>query len=199
MECLHTKWTRWYSARLSDYIWLYCGGLLNVGIYDSNGGIEQIDLATDTVVNTLTRASLGEGRVSGVACDQSTDTLYVTFYQDEEPIKKYNMNSGIFLSDISTQTHNLPSDRIWWDAIDYANGELIVGHGLGQSGSNVIGGGYSVITTSGAITSQVNSNAQGSSLPRSNGLELVGYLVKQVAPLDTVVSTTLTLQVKIPS
>lgn len=142
----------------------YCGGLLNVGIYDSNGGIEQIDLVTDTVVNTLTRASLGEGRVSGVACDQSTDTLYVTFYQDEEPIKKYNMNSGTFLADISTQTHNLPSDRIWWDAIDYANGELIVGHGLGQSGSNVIGGGYSVITTSGAITSQVNSNAQGSSV-----------------------------------
>ena len=142
----------------------YCGGLLNVGIYDSNGGVEQIDLATDAVVNTLTRASLGEGRVSGVACDQSTDTLYITFYQDEEPIKKYNMNSGIFLSDISTQTHNLPSDRIWWDAIDYANGELIVGHGLGQSGSNVIGGGYSVITTSGSITSQVNSNAQGSSV-----------------------------------
>ena len=142
----------------------YCGGLLNVGIYDSNGGIEQIDLSNDVIVNTLTRASLGDGRVSGVACDQSTDTLYVTFYQDEEPIKIYDMNGGVFLSDITTQTHNLPSDRIWWDAIDYANGELIVGHGLGQSGTNVIGGGYSVITTTGAITSQVNSNAEGSSV-----------------------------------
>ena len=142
----------------------YCGDLLNVGIYDSNGGIEQIDLATSTIVNTLTRASLGEGRVSGVACDDSTDTLYVTFYEDEEPIKKYNMNTGLWLADITTQTHNLPSDRIWWDAIGYANGELIVGHGLGQSGPNTIGGGYSVISTSGAITSQVNSNAQGSSV-----------------------------------
>ena len=142
----------------------YCGGLLNVGIYDSNGGIEQIDLASDTIVNTLTQASLGEGRVSGVACDQSTDTLYITFYSDEEPIKKYSMSSGLFLADITTQTHNLPSDRIWWDAIDYGNGELIVGHGLGQSGPNVIGGGYSIITTTGAITSQVNSNVEGSSV-----------------------------------
>ena len=74
------------------------------------------------------------------------------------------MNSGLFLSDITTQTHNLPSDRIWWDAIDYANGELIVGHGLGQSGPNVIVADISVITTTGAITSQVNSNAQGSSV-----------------------------------
>ena len=142
----------------------YCGGLLSVGIYDSNGGIEQIDLGSSTVVNTLTQATLGQGEVSGVACDDSTDTLYVTFYEDEEPIRKYDMNSGLWLADITTQTHNLPSDRIWWDAIDYANGELIVGHGLGQSGPNVIGGGYSVVTTSGAITSQVNSNAQGSSV-----------------------------------
>ncbi len=142
----------------------YCGNLLNVGIYNNNGGIEQLDLSTSTIVNTLTQASLGQGEVSGVACDDSTDTLYVTFYEDEEPIKKYNMNTGLFLSDITTQTHNLPSDRVWWDAIDYANGELIIGHGLGQSGTNVIGGGYSVITTTGAITSQVNSNAQGSSV-----------------------------------
>ncbi len=142
----------------------YCGSLLNIGIYNNNGGIEQLDLTTSTIVNTLTQASLGQGEVSGVACDDSTDTLYVTFYEDEEPIRKYDMNSGLFLSDITTQTHNLPSDRIWWDAVDYANGELIVGHGLGQSGTNVIGGGYSVITTTGAITSQVNSNAQGSSV-----------------------------------
>ena len=142
----------------------YCGGLLNVGIYNSNGGIEQLDLTTSTIVNTLTQASLGQGEVSGVACDDSTDTLYITFYEDEEPIRKYNMNSGLFLADITTQTHNLPSDRVWWDAIDYASGELIIGHGLGQSGPNVIGGGYSIITTSGAITSQVNSNAQGSSV-----------------------------------
>ena len=142
----------------------YCGGLLNVGIYNSNGGIEQLDLTTGTIVNTLTQASLGQGEVSGVACDDSTDTLYITFYEDEEPIRKYNMNSGLFLADITTQTHNLPSDRVWWDAIDYASGELIIGHGLGQSGPNVIGGGYSIITTSGAITSQVNSNAQGSSV-----------------------------------
>ena len=32
-----------------------------MGIYDSNGGVEQIDLPNSTIVNTLTRASLGEG------------------------------------------------------------------------------------------------------------------------------------------
>lgn len=141
-----------------------CGGLVNVGIYDSNGGIEQLDLATSTISGTFTRATLGEGRVSGVACDTSTDTMYVAFYSDEEPIKKYSFTSGQWLPDITTQTHNLPSDRIWWDSIGYAAGKLVVGHGLGQQGSNVIGGGYSVITTSGASTSQVNFNGQGSSI-----------------------------------
>ncbi|MDP6333896.1 MAG: fibronectin type III domain-containing protein [Candidatus Poseidoniaceae archaeon] len=141
-----------------------CGGVLNVGIYDSNGGIEQLDLATSTITGTFTRATLGEGRVSGVACDTSTDTMYVAFYSDEEPIKKYSFTSGQWLPDITTQTHNLPSDRIWWDAIDYAAGKLVLGHGLGQQGSNVIGGGYSVITTSGASTSQVNFNGRGSSV-----------------------------------
>ncbi len=141
-----------------------CGGVLNIGIYDSNGGIEQLDLATSTITGTFTRATLGEGRVAGVACDTTTDTLYVAFYSDEEPIKKYSFTSGQWLPDITTQTHNLPSDRIWWDAIGYAAGKLVVGHGLGQQGSNVIGGGYSVITTSGASTSQVNFNGQGSSI-----------------------------------
>ena len=141
-----------------------CGGLVNVGIYDANGGIEQLDLASSTITGTFTRATLGEGRVSGVACDTSTDTMYVTFYSDEEPIKKYSFTSGQWLPDITTQTHNLPSDRIWWDSIGYAAGKLVVGHGLGQEGSNVIGGGYSVITTSGASTSQVNFNGQGSSI-----------------------------------
>ena len=141
-----------------------CGGVLNVGIYDADGGIEQLDLATSTITGTFTRATLGEGRVSGVACDTSTDTLYVAFYSDEEPIKKYSFSSSQWLPDITTQTHNLPSDRIWWDAIGYDSGKLIVGHGLGQEGSNVIGGGYSLITTSGASTSQVNFNGQGSSV-----------------------------------
>ncbi len=141
-----------------------CGGLLNIGIYSSDGGVEQLDLTTSTIVNTFTQVSLGDGSVSGVACDASTGTLYVTFYEDEEPIKKYNTNTGQWMADITTQTHNLPSDRIWWDAIEYNSGKLIVGHGLGQSGPNIIGGGFSVITTSGSITSQVNSDGQGSSI-----------------------------------
>ena len=51
---------RGYPITMSE-----CGGLLNVGIYDSNGGVEQIDLPNSTIVNTLTRASLGEGRRFG--------------------------------------------------------------------------------------------------------------------------------------
>jgi hypothetical protein len=53
---------------------------------------------------------------------------------------------------------------VWWDAIDYANGMLVLGHGIGTSGDNVIGGGYSAVATSGSSTAQVNFNGQGSSV-----------------------------------
>ena len=142
-----------------------CAGLLHIGIYANNGGVARFDMANDSFLGTFTTSDWNEnyGEVSGVACD-GTDTLYVSFYEDEADIKKYSYPSNGWLSPITTVNHNLPSDRVWWDAIDYANGMLVLGHGIGTSGDNVIGGGYSAVATSGSSTAQVNFNGQGSSV-----------------------------------
>ena len=142
-----------------------CAGLLHIGIYANNGGVARFDMANDSFLGTFTTSDWNEnyGEVSGVACDGS-DTLYVSFYEDEADIKKYSYPNNAWLSPITTVNHNLPSDRVWWDAIDYANGMLVLGHGIGTSGDNVIGGGYSAVATSGSSTAQVNFNGQGSSV-----------------------------------
>ena len=142
-----------------------CAGLLHIGIYANNGGVARFDMANDSFLGTFTTSDWNEnyGEVSGVACD-STDTLYVSFYEDEADVKKYSYPSNAWVSPITTVNHNLPSDRVWWDAIDYANGMLVLGHGIGTSGDNIIGGGYSAVATSGSSTAQVNFNGQGSSV-----------------------------------
>ena len=140
-----------------------CGGLLHVGIYANNGGVARFDMANDTFVGSFTRADFGNSQVSGVACD-TTDTLYVAFYEDEADIKKYGYSTGAWLTPITTTTNNLPSDRVWWDAIDYANGQLVLGHGIGLSGDNIIGGGYTIIATSGNSNAQANIDGAGSSV-----------------------------------
>lgn len=142
-----------------------CAGLLHIGIYANNGGVARFDMANDSFLGTFTTSDWNEnyGEVSGVACD-GTDTLYVSFYEDEADVKKYSYSNNAWLSPITTVNHNLPSDRVWWDAIDYANGMLVLGHGIGTNGDNVIGGGYSAVATSGSSTAQVNFNGQGSSV-----------------------------------
>ena len=153
-----------------------CGGLLHIGIYANNGGVARLDMDNDTFVGSFSRTDLGEGEVSGVACD-STDTLYVAFYEDDADIMKYGYSSGTWLAPITTATNNLPSDRVWWDAMDYANGQLVLGHGLGTSGDNIIGGGYTTIATSGNSNAQASVNGAGSSVTsfqRINNQWLIG-------------------------
>jgi hypothetical protein len=142
-----------------------CAGILHIGIYANNGGVARFDMTNDSFLGTFTRSDWNEnyGEVSGVACDTS-DTLYVAFYEDGADIKKYSYGSSSWLNPITTANHNLPSDRVWWDAIDYSNSMLVLGHGIGTSGDNIIGGGYSAVATSGGSTAQVNFNGQGSSV-----------------------------------
>ena len=142
-----------------------CAGLLHIGIYANNGGVARFDMANDSFLGTFTTSDWNDnyGEVSGVACD-GTDTLYVSFYDDQADVKKYSYPSSSWLNPITTVNNNLPSDRVWWDAIDYANGMLVLGHGIGTSGDNLIGGGYSAVATSGSSTAQVNFNGQGSSV-----------------------------------
>ena len=142
-----------------------CGGVLNIGVYANNGGVARLDLANSTMIGSFTRADWNEdyGEVSGVACD-ATDTLYVAFYEDEADIKKYSYSSGSWITPITSFTNGLPSDRVWWDAIGYANGQLVLGHGIGTSGSNIIGGGFTIISSSGGSNAQANVNGAGSSV-----------------------------------
>ena len=48
---------------------------------------------------------------------------------------------------------------MWYDGLDWANGRLIVGHGVGQD----IAGGYSILPSSGATTGQATVRGGGSS------------------------------------
>ncbi len=141
-----------------------CGGVLNVAMYNNwNGGVAVIDLINGTTGTHFSGTALDDDTPSAVACD-SVDTLYIGYYADDLPVSKYSYQTGTWLNDITSRNHNLPSDRIWWDAIDYSNGKLILGHGLGTSGNNLIGGGYSVITTSGNTAASATVISQGSSV-----------------------------------
>ncbi|MBT5595231.1 MAG: hypothetical protein HOJ60_06840 [Euryarchaeota archaeon] len=142
-----------------------CGGVLNIGIYSNNGGVARLDLVNSTIIGSFTRADWNEnyGQVAGVTCD-TTDTLYVAFYVDDADIKKYSYSTGAWLTPITSTTNGLPSDRVWWDSIGYANGALVLGHGIGLSGNNIIGGGFSLIATSGNSNAQASVNGAGSSV-----------------------------------
>ena len=143
-----------------------CAGIVHIGIYANNGGVARFDMANDSFLSTFRGADWNENyaEVSGVACD-GTDTLYVAFYEDQADVKKYSYASNTWLNPITTANHNLPSDRVWWDAIDYSNSMLVLGHGIGTSGDNIIGGGYSAVATSGGFHCAGDSfNGQGSSV-----------------------------------
>ena len=141
-----------------------CGGFLNVAMYNNfNGGIAVIDLQNATAGTHISGTSLEDDTPSAVACD-GVNTLYIAYYADDMPVSKYSYQTGTWLNDITSQNHNIPSDRVWWDAINYHAGKLILGHGLGTSGNNIIGGGYSVITTSGTTAASATVISQGSSV-----------------------------------
>lgn len=140
-----------------------CGGALNVAMYNNNGGIARIDLVNGTVLSGFDRSQLDGTAPASVACD-SSDTLYIGYYADEQPISKYSFQSNAFLGSLTTASHNLPSDRIWYDSLAHENGQLIVGHGLGLQGNNLIGGGFSIMSSNGATTTQASVQGSGSSV-----------------------------------
>lgn len=156
-----------------------CGGYLHVAMYNNNGGVARIDLQNQTVVTGFTSNSLDGTAPASLVCDTS-DTLYIGYYNDNQPITKYSYASNSYLTSLTTRSHNVPSDRIWYDGLAYANGQLIAGHGQGGSGSNVIGGGYSTYTSSGATTTQANIQGSGSSVTSFQWLgSSVGWMIGQ--------------------
>ena len=138
-----------------------CGGMLNIAMYNSNGGIARIDLQNATVNAGFDRSQLDGFGPASVTCDNQ-DTLYIGYYADNQPISRYSYTTSSFLSSLTTSSHNLPSDRVWYDALSHSGTQLIVGHAVGNSGSNLIAGGYSTLVASGATALQAQIQGAGS-------------------------------------
>jgi len=137
-----------------------CGGLLNIAMYPD--GIARLDVQNQTMDAAFERFDLDGNQPASVACDTS-ETLYVGYYQDNQPISKYSYTTSTWLTSLTQSSHNLPADRIWYDGLAHANGQLIVGHGIGSVGS-AIGGGYSLLASNGASSGQAAVSGAGSSV-----------------------------------
>ena len=124
-----------------------CGSYLYIGLFNNNGGIMYMDLNTSSVQGSFTTSVLSSGRVAAVTCD-SVDTLYVGYDEDNRGISKYDTTSGTWLAGITTAANNLPEDPVWLDAMDYANGKLMIGYDDS--------GGFAIISTRGTITGQAS-------------------------------------------
>ena len=138
-----------------------CGGIMNVAIWANNGGVARIDLENSTVLSSFTSQRLADGGAAAVACDNS-EVLYIGYYEDEQPISRFNYQTDQWMSEITSSTHNIPSDPVWWGAMEYAGGKLAVGYAIGQQGGNVIGGGYVIIAANGASVGQASILSTGS-------------------------------------
>ena len=137
-----------------------CGGYLHMAMYQGTGSIARFNINNNqsSTVSPFQRSDFGGFGVASVACD-SSQTLYVGFYNNNQGISKYSYSTQQWLNQITTSANGLPSDLVWYDGLDWANGRLIVGHGVG----NDIAGGYSIFTSNGATTGQATVRGGGSS------------------------------------
>ena len=128
-----------------------CDGMMHVSIFANNGGIARIDLESGTVESSITTSTgLDDGSTAAVACDDSNNILYIGYHDDEEPISRYDYNNDQWLTSLSASTHGIPTDPVWWGAMEFAAGKLVVGYDIGTEGDNPIGGGYIVLSANSA-------------------------------------------------
>ncbi len=124
-----------------------CGSSLYIGLFNNNGGVVYMDLNSSSVQGSFTTSVLSNGRVAAIACD-TANTLYVGYDADNQGISKYDTSTGTWLSKITAGTNNLPEEPMWLDAMDYANGKLMIGYDDA--------GGFAIISTLGAISGQAS-------------------------------------------
>ncbi|MBT4066193.1 MAG: hypothetical protein HOE76_03140 [Euryarchaeota archaeon] len=141
-----------------------CAGIFHVAITANNGGVARFDLANGTIETSFTSQRLDDGDAAAVACDDSSDILYVGYYDDQEPISRFDYNNDQWLSSLSTASHNIPSDPVWWGAMEFAGGKLAIGYDIGTQGSNVIGGGYVLLSANGATVGAASILSTGSAV-----------------------------------
>jgi len=142
-----------------------CAGLLHVAITANNGGVGRFNLANGTVESSFTTSSrLDDGNAAAVACDDSSNILYVGYYDDSEPISRHDYNNNQWLTSLSTSSHGIPSDPVWWGAMEFAGGKLAIGYDIGTQGGNVIGGGYVILAANGANAGTASVLSTGSAV-----------------------------------
>ena len=142
-----------------------CAGIFHVSITANNGGVARFDLTNGTVLSTFTTATrLADGEAAAVACDDSSNILYVGYNDDSEPISRHDYNSGLWLSELTSSSHNIPTDPVWWGAMEFAGGKLAIGYDIGTQGDNVIGGGYAVLSANGATVGTASILSTGSAV-----------------------------------
>ena len=142
-----------------------CAGLFHVTMTSNNGGVARLDLANGTTASSWTTSTrLADGEAAAVACDDSSDILYIGYNDDSEPISRYDYNNDQWLSDLTSATHNIPSDPVWWGAMEFAGGKLAIGYDIGTQGSNVIGGGLAILSANGASVGTASTLSTGSAV-----------------------------------
>ena len=140
-----------------------CDGLFHVSITANNGGVARFNLADSIVESSFTTSTrLDDGNAAAVACDDSSNILYVGYNDDSEPISRYDYNNDRWLTSLTSSSHNIPTDPVWWGAMEFANGKLAVGYDIGDEGDNIIGGGYIVLSANGATVGSASVLSPGS-------------------------------------
>ena len=92
-----------------------------VSILANNGGIARIDL--ESVESSITTSTgLDDGSTAAVAGDDSNNILYIGYHDDEgKPISRYDYNNDQWLTSLSDSTHGIPTDPVWWGAMEFAS------------------------------------------------------------------------------
>ena len=140
-----------------------CDGIFHVSMTANNGGVARFDLDSGTVESAFTTSTrLDDGNAAAVACDDASNILYIAYHDDSEPISRYDYNNDQWLTSLTSSSHNIPSDPVWWGAMEFAAGKLVVGYDIGTQGDNVIGGGMAIIPANGATVGTANIVATGS-------------------------------------
>ena len=140
-----------------------CGGLFHVTMTSNNGGVARFDLTNGTIQSSFTTSTrLDDGNAAAVACDDANNILYVGYNDDSEPISRYDYNNNQWLTSLTSSSHNIPSDPVWWGAMKFAAGKLVIGYDIGTQGDNVIGGGLAIIAANGASVGTAGIRSTGS-------------------------------------
>ena len=140
-----------------------CGGLFHVTMASNNGGVARFDLENGIIESAFTTSTrLDNGNAAAVTCDDVNEILYVGYRDDEEPISRYDYTKDQWLASLTSSSHNIPSDPVWWGAMTFAAGKLVIGYDIGTEGDNAIGGGLAILSTNGATVGNAGIRSIGS-------------------------------------